>query len=65
MKSYSSKEIIAILHDDGWREVRCKGDHHHFRHPTKPGTVTVTHPLKDIPRRTLNNIAKQAGVVFP
>ena len=65
MKSYSSREVIAILNDDGWKEVRCSGDHHQFRHPEKPGTVTITHPMKDIPRRTLNNIARQSGVVFP
>ncbi|MBO6236423.1 MAG: type II toxin-antitoxin system HicA family toxin [Schwartzia sp.] len=65
MKSYSSREIITILQADGWREIRCKGDHHQFRHPTKPGTVTITHPVKNIPRRTLNSIAKQAGIVFP
>ena len=65
MKSYSSREVIAILNADGWKEVRCHGDHHQFQHPVKQGTVTVTHPLKDIPRRTLNSIAKQAGVDFP
>lgn len=65
MKSYSSREVIQILNADGWTEIRCKGDHHHFAHPTKPGIVTVTHPVKDIPRRTLNSISKQSGVVFP
>ncbi|MBR0227906.1 MAG: type II toxin-antitoxin system HicA family toxin [Clostridia bacterium] len=65
MKSYSSREVIRILKDDGWFEVNCEGDHHQFKHPEKPGKVTVTHPVKDIPRRTLDSIAKQAGVVFP
>lgn len=65
MKSYSSREVIRILKDDGWFEVNCEGDHRQFKHPIKPGKVTVTHPVKDIPRRTLDSIAKQAGVVFP
>lgn len=65
MKSYSSREIIKILKADGWYEVSCVGDHHQFKHPTKPGRVTVTHPVKDIPIGTLKNIAKQAGVTFP
>ena len=65
MKSYSSREVIRILKDDGWFKVNCEGDHHQFKHPEKPGKVTVTHPVKDIPHRTLDSIARQAGVVFP
>lgn len=65
MKSYSSREVLKILYDDGWYEVACVGDHVQLKHPVKPGKVTVTHPVKDIPRRTLNSVAKQAGVQFP
>ena len=64
MKSYSSREVLQILKADGWYEVVCVGDHHQFKHPVKPGRVTVTHPRKDIPIRTLKSIAKQAGVTF-
>ncbi|MCC8064803.1 MAG: type II toxin-antitoxin system HicA family toxin [Clostridiales bacterium] len=65
MKSYSSREVIRILNADGWYEVSCVGDHHQFKHPSKPGKVTVVHPEKDIPLGTLKSIAKQAGVTFP
>ena len=65
MKSYSSGEVIRILQADGWYEVACVGDHHQFKHPVKPGKVTVTHPVKDIPVRTLKSIERQAGVTFP
>ncbi len=64
MKSYSSREVIQILLADGWFEIRCTGDHHQFKHPTKPGLVTVTHPGKDIPIRTLKSIERQAGLKF-
>ena len=64
MKSYSSRDVIRILKADGWYEVNCEGDHHQFKHPTKKGRVTVTHPRKDIPRKTLMSISKQAGVTF-
>lgn len=64
MKSYSSREVIRMLLDDGWYEAGCEGDHHQFKHPTKPGKVTVTHPVKDIPRRTLDGIEKQSGLRF-
>ena len=46
MKSYSSREVLKILKADGWYEVNCEGDHHQFKHPTKPGRVTITHPKK-------------------
>lgn len=62
MKSYSSREIIKILKSDGWYEVRCVGDHHQYKHPTKTGTVTVPHPKKDFPIRTVKSIFKQAGI---
>lgn len=64
MKSYSSREIIKNLKANGWYEIGCIGDHHQFKHPTKSGKVTVTHPVKDIPHRTLKSIERQAGLKF-
>lgn len=64
MKHYTSREVIKFLKEDGWYEVNCEGDHHQFKHPTKKGRVTVTHPVKDIPVGTLKNIQKQAGLKF-
>ena len=64
MKSYTSRDVIKILNADGWYEVGCVGDHHQFKHPTKKGRVTVTHPRKDFPIKTLKNIEKQAGIKF-
>ena len=64
MKSYSSREVIKILKNDGWYEVACDGDHHQYKHPTKKGRVTITHPKKDIPIGTVKNISKQSGVIF-
>ncbi len=64
MKSYSSREIIAMLKADGWFLVTTEGSHHHYKHPTKPGKVTVKHPCKDIPPKTLKSIAAQSGLRF-
>lgn len=58
----SSRDVIRALLKDGWYEVNCVGDHHQFKHPTKKGKVTVTHPVKDIPLKTLRSIEKQAGI---
>ena len=57
-----SREIIKKLREDGWYQVRTTGSHHHFKHPNKKGTVTVPHPQKDIPIKTLISIEKQADI---
>ncbi len=38
----TSKEILKILHTDGWREVAQKGSHRQLKHPVKKGKVTVS-----------------------
>ncbi|HEX7724010.1 MAG TPA: type II toxin-antitoxin system HicA family toxin [Pyrinomonadaceae bacterium] len=47
----------------GWYSVRTKGSYHQYKHPTKPGLVTVPgNPGKEMALGTLNNILKQAGL---
>lgn len=62
VSSLSSKSIIRKLKDDGWFLVHTEGDHAQFKHPTKKGKVTVTHPVKDVPIRTIKSIERQAGL---
>ncbi|BCS80613.1 type II toxin-antitoxin system HicA family toxin [Anaerocellum diazotrophicum] len=62
MKAYSSREIIKILIADGWYLEAVKGDHYQFKHPSKKGKVTVPHPKKNLPIRTVKRILKQAGI---
>lgn len=64
MKSYSSREVMAILKANGWVLMSVEGSHHHFKHPDKKGKVTVKHPCKDIPPKTLKSITAQSGVIF-
>ncbi|MED0716412.1 type II toxin-antitoxin system HicA family toxin [Aeribacillus composti] len=63
MKSYSSKELIKIIQQDGWYIVRTSGSHNQFKHPTKPGLVTIPRPKKDLPIKTVKNILKQARLL--
>lgn len=57
------KELIALIEADGWLQVRQKGSHRQFHHPTKTGTVTISGKLSvDIPDSTLNSALKQAGL---
>ncbi len=57
----NSREVIKQLKKDGWYLHHTKGDHHQFKHPTKHGKVTVPHPKKDFPIKTLKSIYKKAG----
>lgn len=58
-----SRELIKLIEADGWALKRIQGSHHHFKHPTKKGIVTVPHPKKDIPIGTEKQILKQAGLL--
>jgi predicted RNA binding protein YcfA (HicA-like mRNA interferase family) len=58
----SSREVIRILLHHGWFEVAQAGSHKQFKHPDKPGRVTVPHPKRDLPTGTLKSIEKQAGI---
>lgn len=57
----NSREIIKHLMQEGWQLHHTKGDHHQFKHPFKPGKVTVPHPKKDLPIGTIKSIYRQAG----
>jgi predicted RNA binding protein YcfA (HicA-like mRNA interferase family) len=57
------RELIALIEADRWAQVRAKGSHRQFRHPTKRGTVTVAgNPGVDVPPGTLSSVLKQAGL---
>jgi len=62
LKKYkSSSDVIRRLKEKGWVLDRVKGSHHQFKHPTRPGLVTVPHPKRELPTGTLRNIYRQAG----
>ena len=55
------REIIKIVKKDGWYRVAQKGSHRQFKHPAKPGRVTIAGNLgDDIAPGTLNSILKQS-----
>ena len=57
------REIVRMLKDDGWLLVRTRGSHHQYKHPTKPGLVTIPGNRSDeLAPGTLNSILKQAGL---
>jgi predicted RNA binding protein YcfA (HicA-like mRNA interferase family) len=57
------REAIKLIEQDGWQLVRTRGSHRQFKHPGKPGLVTVPGNLHDeLAPGTLNSILKQAGL---
>jgi predicted RNA binding protein YcfA (HicA-like mRNA interferase family) len=61
-ETYTSKELITLIENDGWYSVGQGGSHCHFKHPTKVGKVTVPKHNKDIKKGTAHSILKQAGL---
>lgn len=58
------REVLRMLMSDGWILVATRGSHRQYKHPTKPGKVTVpVHSMSDQMRPgTLNSVLKQAGL---
>ena len=57
------REVIRKLTADGWIKAYQRGSHRQFRHPVKPGKVTVPGQMSDeVPVGTLKSILRQAGL---
>jgi predicted RNA binding protein YcfA (HicA-like mRNA interferase family) len=55
------REVIKMIESDGWKLVATKGSHRQYKHPGKPGRVTIAgHPNHDLAVGTVNSILKQA-----
>ena len=60
------RDVIKLIESDGWYLVVTKGSHRQYKHPTKPGRVTIAgHPSDDLAPGTLNSVFKQAQVHKP
>jgi predicted RNA binding protein YcfA (HicA-like mRNA interferase family) len=57
------REVLQLLKEDGWYLVTAERSHCQFKHPAKPGRVTVSgHPSDDIHPKTLESVLTQAGL---
>jgi predicted RNA binding protein YcfA (HicA-like mRNA interferase family) len=60
------REVIRMVEQDGWFFVRQRGSHRQYKHPTKPGTVTISgHPGDDVDPRNLASVLRQAQIERP
>jgi predicted RNA binding protein YcfA (HicA-like mRNA interferase family) len=57
------KEAIRLVEQDGWYHIATRGSHRHYKHPTKPGRVTIAGKLsEDLSPAMENSVLKQAGL---
>jgi mRNA interferase HicA len=62
MKSYTPKEVVALLLARGFEFARAKGSHQiYVNHQSGKRTVVPMH-AKDLKKGTLHGILKQAGI---
>ena len=55
------RDVIRLIEADGWVLIATRGSHRQYKHPTKPGRVTIAgHPKDDLAPGTLNSILRQA-----
>jgi len=60
------RDVLKLIESDGWYLVVTKGSHRQYKHPSKPGRVTIAgHPNDDLAPGTLNSIVKQAQIEKP
>ncbi|MCK9277440.1 MAG: type II toxin-antitoxin system HicA family toxin [Methanoculleus sp.] len=52
-----------MIEADGWYQVATRGSHRQYKHPSKPGRITIAgHPADVLAPGTLNSVRKQAGL---
>ena len=57
------REVIKLIETDGWYLARTRGSHRQYRHPTKPGLVTIAGNSSDtLHPKTWASIIRQAGL---
>ncbi len=58
-KWYTSRELVRLAEENGWRLVSVKGDHYNFKHPDSRFIVTIVHPQKDVPAGRATDTVKK------
>lgn len=56
------RDVVRRLQKEGWYLQATRGSHRQYKHPNKPGRVTIPgKPGDELAHGTLNSIFKQAG----
>ncbi len=62
LPSITPQKVIKVLEKSGFILDRTKGSHHIYYHPKTKRRVVVPLHKKDLPRGTLLEILRQAGM---
>jgi predicted RNA binding protein YcfA (HicA-like mRNA interferase family) len=62
LPSLTPQQVIKLLEEKGFILDRTKGSHRIYYHPESKRRVTVPFHRKDLPRGTLLEILRQAGL---
>ena len=59
------RDLLRIIKAAGWKLVAQKGSHRQFKHPTKPGCVTISEHREsdDISPDIEKSMLTQAGLL--
>lgn len=58
------RDMIRLVEQDGWKQVGQVGSHRQYKHPEKPGRVTIAgRPSKDVYVKMERTILRQAGLI--
>jgi predicted RNA binding protein YcfA (HicA-like mRNA interferase family) len=64
-----TRDILRLVQDEGWYQVAQRGSHRRFKHPVKPGKVTIAgHPSEEMDEGTRKSIFHAASYrkdIFP
>ena len=50
------REIESMILQNGWYQVKQKGSHHQYKHPTKSGKVTIPEHGGDLNSDTVKSL---------
>jgi len=62
LPALTSQKVIKLLEKKGFVLDRVKGSHHIYFHPVSKRRVVVPFHNKDLPKGTLLEILRQAGI---
>lgn len=58
-----AQEAIHLVESEGWHDMGAKGNHRQFRHPVKPGRLTISGTLDHgLTEKAWLSILLQAGL---
>lgn len=62
LRNKTAKQMLRLLHENGWYAVNQEGSHCELKHPDRPGRVTVPIHTGTLSAKVIASILRQAGL---